>query len=389
MDKKRLFWIFALSSIVYFSQGIEGLPGQSLFIYMKNILKLTPSQVMYLGSLTGLAWLIKPIIGAVIDKSGLKKKTWIILGLGISILISAVLGLSYWPLWFLILMLFLANWNACFRDVTVDGIMCVEGKESNNCGRIQAIQWISLTLAGILVGIGGGYIAQHLTYKMGYLALIPFYLLVIGIALKYGEKKSVKTEIKKISYKELFRNKKFAYAGLFLFLYCFSPSFGTPLSFMQRDVFHWSEQWIGILGTIISVLEIIGAILYYKFSTKINIKKWLIGSVILGATTTMCYLYYTPVSAIVYGCMFAVIGMFIHLVVMDFMARNSIGGLEATSFAGMCSIHNLAGTLSSLSGAYLLPKIGLQPLIIISSLTSFLCLLLIKKVGFNEEKQKC
>jgi hypothetical protein len=65
---------------------------------------------------------------------------------------------------------------------------------------------------------------------------------------------------------------------------------------------------------------------------------------------------------------------------MDFMARNTIPGLEATSFALLCSISNLALVSSNLSGAWLLPVLGLKWLIVISALTSFLCLPLIKKI---------
>jgi hypothetical protein len=72
--------------------------------------------------------------------------------------------------------------------------------------------------------------------------------------------------------------------------------------------------------------------------------------------------------------------MFIFLMVMDFMARNTTKGLEATSFAFLCSLSNLALVTSNLSGAFLLPRIGLKWLIILSSLTSFLCLPLIAKI---------
>ena len=74
------------------------------------------------------------------------------------------------------------------------------------------------------------------------------------------------------------------------------------------------------------------------------------------------------------------LGMFIFIMVMDFMARHSIKGLEATSFALLCSINNLAGVSSNLSGAFLLPLIGLKWLIVLSALTSFLCLPLIRKI---------
>ncbi|MFA5200683.1 MAG: hypothetical protein WC442_07290, partial [Candidatus Omnitrophota bacterium] len=159
-----------------------------------------------------------------------------------------------------------------------------------------------------------------------------------------------------------------------------SPSFGTPLFFIQRDSFKWGKMWIGSISTISTVFGIAGSLLYYKFSQRINIKKWLYFSVFIGAITTLSFLYYTPFTAVFYDVIYSFLGMFIFVMVMDFMARNSLKGLEATSFALLCSVSNLAVLSSNLSGAYLLPRIGLQWLIVISALTSFLCLLLINKI---------
>ena len=168
--------------------------------------------------------------------------------------------------------------------------------------------------------------------------------------------------------------------GLFIFLYKYSPSFGTPLFFIQRDSFKWSKMWIGTLATIGTLFGVVGSLLYYKFSQKINLKKWLYFSVFAGALTTLSYLYYTPLTAVAYDVAYSFIGMFIFLMVMDFMARHSIKGLEATSFALLCSINNLSDVASNLSGAFLLPVIGLKWLIVLSALTSFLCLFLINKI---------
>jgi predicted MFS family arabinose efflux permease len=410
---KKLLWIYLLSSAIYFTQGIEGLPGLSLFFYLKEKLGFTPEKIMYIGSITGLAWLIKPLWGYLCDNF-LSNKKWIILSLLGSISIAGYFGLtSFLPLTLLIVLLSLASFNAALRDVSVDGIMCIDGKETDTCDKIQAIQWTSITIASILVGLGGGYIADHFTYKIGYLCLIPIYLIIMGIVLRYKSTvpknstleprcinclhyetcdlsdynicsyyKQQKIHLLETicSYKELFTNKGFLIACLFLFLYKYNPSFGTPLSFIERDIFKWSGQWMGSLGAIVSCFEIGGAIIFFKMCKKINIKKWLYISVFLGAITTLFYLHFTPITAILYGILFAVLGMFVHLIVMSFMAKSTIPGKEATSFALLCSISNLAGTSSLLSGAFLFPKIGLQPLIIVSSLTSFLCLPLIKRL---------
>jgi predicted MFS family arabinose efflux permease len=430
----KLLWIYILSASIYFTQGIEGLPGLSLFFYLKEKLGFTPEKIMYIGSIAGLAWLIKPLWGYLCDNF-LSNKKWIILSLLGSISIAFYFGLSsLLPSSFMMILLSLASFNAALRDVSVDGIMCIDGKKTNTCDKIQALQWTAITIASILVGLGGGYIADHYSYKVGYLCLIPVYLIIVGIVLRYRTTVSenrteenscanckfgfdcncdnnicegfqkriivqkhtmnctkIYNELYKIiqsivSYKKLFVNKEFLFACLFLFLYKYNPSFGTPLSFIERDVFKWSGQWMGTLGAIVSCFEILGAIIFFKMCKKINIKKWLYISVFLGAITTLCYLYFTPISAIIYGIIFSILGMFVHLIVMSWMAKSTLPGKEATSFALLCSINNLAGTASSLSGAFLFPKIGLQPLIIISALTSFVCLPILKRLKINENK---
>jgi len=380
---KKLFWIFALSSAVYFTQGIEGLPSQGLFYYLKETLRFSPERIMLIGSITTFSWLVKPLIGYFIDNL-LTKRLWIFISLVLDIIFVLFLGLMQMPLFILVALLIANSNNAAFRDVAVDGIMCVEGKKYQITGKIQSIQWVSILIAGLFTGIGGAFIAEKWDYRIAFLCLIPIYLLLGLPAYFYQEDKRKEEILHKAALfadlKRLFRDKKILIIGLFIFLYKYSPSFGTPLFFIQRDSFKWDKMWIGTLGTISTVFGVAGALLYYKFSQKINIKKWLYFSVFIGAITTLSYLYYTPFTAIAYDVAYSLLGMFIFLMVMDFMARHSIKGLEATSFALLCSINNLAGVTSNLSGAFLLPLVGLRWLIILSALTSFLCLFLINKI---------
>jgi len=382
LNNKKLFWIFSLSSAVYFTQGIEGLPSQGILYYFKEQLHFSPQKIMVISSITTFAWLVKPFIGYLIDNV-FNKKVWIFISLALDVLLVLFLGLLSLPIALLVGLMLFNSANAAFRDVAVDGIMCMEGKRYGATGKIQSVQWISISVAGLLTGIGGGYVAERWSYKAAFLMLIPVYIAVALIAYLYREVDEARikgsfaliTDLKKI-----FADKRMLIVGLFIFLYKYSPSFGTPLFFIQRDTFKWGKVWIGALATISTIFGIIGSILYYKFSQRINIKKWLFYSVLLGAVTTLSYLYYTPVTAVAYDVVYSLLGMFIFIMVMDFMARNSVAGLEATSFALLCSISNLALMASNLSGAFLLPAIGLKWLIVLSALTSFLCLPLIKKI---------
>ena len=433
---RKLFLIFALSSAVYFTQGIEGLPSQGLFYYLKETLHFSPEKIMLISSITISAWLVKPVIGYLIDNF-LHKKAWIFLALLLDIILVLCVGLLQLPLVILVTILILNSTNAAFRDVAVDGIMCVEGKKYNATGKIQSVQWIAISVAGLITGIGGGIIAEKWGFHAAFLVLIPVYLLVGIPAYFYREDKAAEiknpstlfsdsrkspsaitfpakqfrlqagsrwgTKIRQrendfrsgmgkcfilsCTIKKLLAHKQLLIVGLFIFLYKYSPSFGTPLFFIQRDTFKWGKIWIGGLGTISTVFGIAGSLIYYRMSKKINIKKWLYISVFLGAMTSLSYLYYTPVSAVIYDVLYSFIGMFIFLMVMDFMARSTIKGLEATSFALLCSISNLAMVASNLSGAFFLPIIGLKWLIILSALTSFLCLPLIKKIGTDSPQE--
>ncbi|MDP2943843.1 MAG: MFS transporter [Candidatus Omnitrophota bacterium] len=365
---------------------MEGLPSQGLFYYLKETLHFSPQKIMLLGSITTLAWLVKPFIGYLIDNF-FNKKIWIFIALAVDIVLVLFLGLFSLPIILLVAFLLINSTNTAFRDVAVDGIMCVEGKIYNATGKIQSIQWMSISVSGLITGIGGGIIAQKWGYQAAFLCLIPIYCLVAIPAIFYQENPSLKKESSSNSLfrdlKQLLTNKNLLIVSLFIFLYRYSPSFGTPLFFIQRDVFKWNKVWIGVLSTIGTVFEISGALLYYKVSQKINIKKWLYISVFFGALTSLSYLYYTPVTAVIYNVLYSLFGMFIFLMVMDFMARSTIKGLEATSFALICSFSNLALTASNLSGAFLLPVIGLKWLIVLSSLTSFLCLFLINKIDYR------
>jgi len=384
---KKLFWIYALSSVIYFGQGMEGLPSLPFFFYLKENLHLDESRIMFLSAWITLAWLVKPILGYLIDSSKYSKKVWIIGSLLGSLLFASILGLlPYIPLVWLIIFMAIASSNTAIRDVATDGVMCVEGKKAKITGRIQSLQWGFLTVASVLTGFLGGYLSEHWNYRVGYLSLIPIYLLIIAIVMKYNPSKSItKTAINlRQTLKELFTDKRLLLVCLFLFLYKFSPAFGTPLTFIMRDNFQWSKLWIGTLETISSIFGLLGAWAYFHYSKKLNLRKWLFWSIFISAILTLCYLYFTPITAIVYNILFSIINMFFQLLILDFMARNSKSGLESVSFALLCSISNLASSCNGFAGSFLFPLIGLNWLIIISAVTSFLCLIIFKKVNFNE-----
>ena len=101
-------------------------------------------------------------------------------------------------------------------------------------------------------------------------------------------------------------------------------------------------------------------------------------SVFISSINSLLYLYYTPLTCVVYDILNSFLGMSITLLLLDFCAQRTKPGLETISFALLCATMNLTNALNNVIGGFLLPIVGLRTLIIITSFTSFACLPLLK-----------
>ena len=369
-----------MSALVYFNQGIGSLTGQPLFFYLKETLGLSPSTMMYLGSVTTLPWMIKPLYGWISDTFplwGYRRKSYMILSGGLGVFTALTIGiLPSLPLFALYAFLILDALSGAMKDVAVDGIMVEEGQRLGITGKIQSIQWGSLTLATVITGVAGGWIAEHFDYHLSFMIVALFPAMVAGLAWFYRVLPASHPR-ETIPWKEVLKNKRLLLSMLFLFLFWFSPAFGVPISFKMRDEFHFSRLTMGLLSTVGSACSILGAVWYWKVNRTIDLKKWLIISVLVSGFSTFAYLYLTPASIWVYTVLFGVFSMAIQLIVMDFSARICPKGKEATTFALITSILNLGTFLSGIAGGKLYDLVGYHWLVLISGAATFLCLPLI------------
>lgn len=251
----------------------------------------------------------------------------------------------------------------------------------------NSLQWGSLAVAEVLTGVLGGYLSTKYSYHISYLLIAIFPATIAIAAFFLNEQKAVKTTNKLTGIKEFFislKNKQLLLASLFLFLFWFSPSIGTPLMDRMRNI-GLSKMFIGWIGTIGSIFSIIGAAIYFKVSTKIDMKKWLYYSVIFSTVATFAYLYTTKESLMVYDVIFSISGQFVQLLMLGLMARTCPKGTEATVFALLTSIINFGGSMSNVVGAKLFSLFGYNGLVIISGIATFLCLFFIPFLEIEEK----
>lgn len=379
-------YLYFLAALVHFSQGIAGLPAQPLYYYLREHLGMGVSTIMLIGSLTNIPWMIKPVYGFLSDSFpifGLRRKPYIFISGAICFVMALVIGLSPMvSLATLITFLTLYAVGQAGDNVAVNGLVVEAGVKDGTIGKYQSVQWASLCIASILTGFLGGWISEKFDYHLAYLVVAIFPASIALLCLYLKEEKVQKdtnkiTVSKHTSIKEFLvklKNKQLILSTLFLFLFWFSPSIGTPLMDKMRESLHFSKIWIGWLGTIGSAFEILGAVLYFKYGKGINVKKWLYYSVILNALSTFAYLWLTPNSIFIYNIVFSVSGQFTHLLMLGMMAYICPEGTEATTFALLTSIVNFSSFCSTLAGAKLFALFGYNGLVIASGLTTFLCL---------------
>jgi len=146
----------------------------------------------------------------------------------------------------------------------------------------------------------------------------------------------------------------------------------------MTDILLISKIQMGYLASSGAFFYIIGAVIFSFICHKITLKKLLVYSIVISAITSLCYLYFPGIKvAFVYGAVFGVFGSISHLAVLSYAAKVIPKQAEAIFFSFLMSILNLASSSSSMLGGYLYPLVGLKVLMIISCITTLLCLFFI------------
>jgi MFS family permease len=127
-EAQRLAVLFA---VVYFAQGMYGLPDQTITIAFKDQ-GLKADQVATFFLLASIPWFIKPVYGLVSDfvpLFGRRRKSYMLLSASLACLMGLVAGLStehtYWRLAALYTAM---GFGLAFTDVLADALMVENGK---------------------------------------------------------------------------------------------------------------------------------------------------------------------------------------------------------------------------------------------------------------------
>lgn len=390
-EARRLALVFA---IVYFAQGMWYLPNLSITFLLKDTFGLSAAQTATFFSITVIPWLIKPVYGLISDfvpLFGQRRKSYFLLTSGIAAAMGLILTMmGSYTYWGVAIFFTLMGLGLAFTDVLTDALMVENGQRLGLTGPFQAIQWAAISFASILVGIGGGWLAQHKFLSLTFLiaTIFPLITLAMGIFLisepqgQVGERQFRETWA---AIRGAIGSRTLWIVAGFIFFYNFSPSFGPALVYYATDVLQFSKIFLGVLESLTYASGIVGTAVYFAFSKSLPFKRLIHFAIAAGVVATLAYLGYRgQLSAVVLSLAFGGIAMFIQLTFLDLAARVCPKQAEATFFALLMSVYNGAVQLSQITGGWLYDQLGFTRLIFISAAFTALCWLLVPLLKLDE-----
>jgi predicted MFS family arabinose efflux permease len=145
----------------------------------------------------------------------------------------------------------------------------------------------------------------------------------------------------------------------FVVLFTFSPSFGPAFLFYETDDLRFDQQFIGLLTSINSAASVAGALIYAPLSRTMSLRRLINLAIGLAVLSTLAYLLYRSArSAVAINLLWGSAGMIAQLALLDLAAKACPERIEATFFALMMSLINLANQASQSVGAHMYTALG-------------------------------
>jgi predicted MFS family arabinose efflux permease len=261
-----------------------------------------------------------------------------------------------------LLLLVMVNVGFVLSDVVCDGVMVERGKERGTTGMFQAVQIGTLYATLVVTGFGGGWLAQHASYRNVFILAAVFPVLTAISAFWVDEsgvgdlRETAARGWKGLSGMLLDRKSWAVALGIFLWSFC--PFLGTAQFYYQSEALHLSPIFIGGLATAGGLAGMAGAAVFARM-TGGGTEKVARASIWLGAPLSLLYLFYRgPLSILLLTVLFSLSGVVFRLAWMDLAAKSCPEGAEATVFAAYMAVFNIAASASNTLGGALYERLA-------------------------------
>jgi folate/biopterin transporter len=391
--------------LIYFVQGILGLARLAVSFFLKDELGMSPAEVSAMLGVVALPWIIKPVFGFMSDGLpifGYRRRPYIVL--------SGLLGMSAWVSLATIVhtplaataTIALSSLGLAVSDVIADSLVVERARKESvtDAGSLQSLSWGASALGGLITAYLSGSLLQHFSTHTIFLITASFPLIVSATAWLIAEEKTnkrtdfetVKDQIKQL--RQAVTQKTIWLPTAFLFVLQATPSSDSAFFFFTTNELGFPPEFLGRVRLVTSIAALAGVWLFQRFLKTVPFRVIFGWSTViataLGMTTLLLVTHANRALgiddqwfSIGDSLILTVIGQIAYMPVLVLSARLCPPGVEATLFALLMSITNLAGLLSHEGGALLTHLLGITDrnfdnlwlLVIITNLSTLLPLL--------------
>jgi MFS family permease len=395
----RIMWFFA---IVYVVEGIgqakSGVIWQPLAYFLKQTQGWDAVKISVSLAVLDLPWIIKPLYGAFSDfvpLFGYRRRYYLILANAVAVLAFGWVAMISSPA-ALVPALTVTAFAMAISSTLCGALLVEAGQKHDASANFINQQWLWYNIAQMVAVLLAGYLIEILSpvqalHTAAWIAAVAPISIIANIWLI--EEPRARLDLPALRQRlaalvSAFRTRNLWLVAGFLFLYYFSPGFGTPLYFQMSDRLGFSQGFIGVLASISAFGWILGGLLY-RWKLRVVGKRTLLRlSILFGVVTTLSYLALVgPVTAVMIWLLSGVAGMIATIATLSLAADSCPEGAEGFAFAGMMSIINLTNPLSDTLGSVLYQHVfneQLAPLIVVSATATALVFFLIPLMLFRK-----
>ncbi len=388
--------------LVYFVQGILGLARLAVSFFLKDDLGLTPAQVSVMMGIVMVPWMVKPLFGFLSDGLpilGYRRRPYLVL--------SGLLGTVSWLLLATVVhsavaatvAIALSSLSVAVSDVIVDSLVVerVRKESLGEAGSLQALCWGTSALGGLLTAYFSGFLLEEFSVRTVFIITATFPLIVSLVAGLISESKVetpsnwaiVGQQVKQL--RDAVTQKAIWLPAAFIFIWQATPTADSAFFFFTTNELGFEPEFLGRVRLVTSMAALIGIWLFQRFFKTVPFRTifgWTtLISAILGMTALLLVTHMNRTLGIDDywfslgdSLVLTVMGEIAYMPVLVLAARLCPPGVEATLFALLMSVLNLAGLVSHELGAGLTHLLGITEtnfdrlwiLITITNLTTLL-----------------
>ncbi|WP_315790438.1 folate/biopterin family MFS transporter [Fischerella sp. JS2] len=372
---------------VYFVQGILGLARLAVSFFLKDELGLTPAQVSALMGIVALPWIVKPLFGFISDGFpifGYRRRPYLVL--------SGIMGAASWVSLATIVhtpvvataAIALGSLSVAVSDVIVDSLVVERARVESQAeaGSLQSLCWGASAFGGLITAYFSGVLLEHFSNRTVFWITASFPLIVSAVAwciaespVSQDESENDHTNLRSIQHqlgqlRQAITQKAIWLPTAFLFIWQATPTAESAFFFFTTNELHFQPEFLGRVRLVTSVASLVGIWIFQRFLKTVPFRVIFGWSTVLSATLGMTMLLLVTHTNRALGIddhwfslgdslILTVMGQIAYMPVLVLAARLCPSGVEATLFALLMSVTNLAGLLSYEFGAILMHWFGI------------------------------